>query len=184
MRAVCQKDRRARAILYLKYAPQVRAYIASHLSSIADTEDLVQEVFSQVCLSKGRYDSSKEVEPYIFGIAMNMIRRYRREKERSPETMPADSLNGLSPSYHIRVSIDPVRRPSAKQWKRILSRPDMGLSVRLRQAIELRFIEGLSCEQAARRLVCSKWAFYKRIERAMRLLREVLKAGSQPPYEF
>jgi RNA polymerase sigma-70 factor (ECF subfamily) len=184
MRAVCQKDRRARATLYLKYAPQVRSYIASHVSSGADTEDLVQEVFLQVCRGKGHYDSSKAVRPYIFGIARNVIRRYDREKKRSPETMPADSLNGLFPRYNSRESIDPVRRISAKQWKRILARGDVGLSVGLREAIELRFIEGLSCEEAARRLGCSKWAFYKKIERAKKLLKDALKGGSQPPYEF
>jgi len=177
MRAVCHEDRRARAILYLKYAPPVRSYIASQVTSVADTEDLVHEVFLQVCWGKGHYDSSRGVKPYIFGIARNMIRRYQREKERSPETIPTDSLNGLFPTYHIRESIDPVGRISTKQWKRILPRGEVELSVGLREAIELRFIEVLSCEEAARRLGCSKWALYKRLQRANRALKEAITAG-------
>jgi len=174
MRAVCHENRRALAILYLKYAPQVRSYIASYVSCVADIEDLVQDVFLQVCRGKGHYDSSKGVRPYIFGIARNMIRRYQREKERSPQTIHSDSINGLFPRHHIRESIGPLRRISAKQWKRILPRGDVHLSLRLREAVELRFIAGLSCEQAARRLGCSKWAFHKRIGRAKKLLREAL----------
>ncbi len=174
MRAVCHQNKRARATLYLKYAPPVRSYIASEVSSVADTEDLVQEVFAQICRGKGHYDGTKGVKPYILGIAKNMIRRYYREKERSPQTIPTDSLNGLFPMYHIWESTDPVRRISAKQWKRILARGDVGLSIGLREAVELRFIEKLSCEEVARRLGCSKWALYKRLQRAKKLLRDAL----------
>jgi len=175
MRAVCHKDRRALATLYLKYAPQVRSYIASHVSCVADIDDLVQDVFLQVCQGKGHYDSGKGVRPYIFGIARNMIRRYRRQTERALQAIPADSIDRLSLRYHIRGSIGPVRRISAKEWKGILARGDIELSVRLGEAIELRFIEALSCEQAARRLGCSKQALRKRVERGRKLLRDALK---------
>lgn len=176
-RAVCHKDRRALAILYLKHAPQVRSHIASQVGSPADIQDLVQDVFLQVCKGKGHYDSAKGVKPYIFGIARNMIRRYRRQKERSLQAIPADSIDRLSLRYHILGSIGPVRRISAKEWKRILAWGDIELSAGLREAIELRFIEGLSCEQAARRLGYSKRAFQKRIERAKKLLWDALKAS-------
>ena len=177
MRAVCQKDKKALAALYLKYARQVGSYIASYVSCVADIEDLVQDVFLHVCRGRAHYDSSKGVKPYILGIARNVIRRYQKQTKTLPRTMPADSMNGLSLNHHIRASIDPVRRISAKQWKRILVRADVDLSIAPREAIELRFIEGLSCEEAAKRVGCSKWAFYKRLERAKKLLQDALKDG-------
>ncbi len=177
MRAVCNNDRKAIAMLYLKYAPPVRSYITSHVSSVADTEDLVQDVFLQVHQGKGHYDSAKGVKPYILGIARNLIRRYRREKERSPQTISPDLIDGLFPGHRIRDGIGPVERISAKQWRRILARDNILMSAMLREAIELRFIEKLSCEQAAQRVGCSKWAFYKRLERARKLLREGLKGS-------
>jgi len=177
MWAVCHKDRRALATLYLKYAPQVRSYIASHVSRVADIEDLVQDVFLQVCQGKGHYDSAKGVKPYLFGIARNVIRRYYREKEKAILSIPADSINGFSLTYCMRNGIGPVRRISAKEWKRILAGSGIQLSAGLREAIELRFIEGLSCEEAARKIGCSKRAFRKRIERAKKLLWDALEAG-------
>ena len=173
MRAVCHEDRRARATLYLKYAPHVRSYIASHVSSVADTEDLIQEVFLQVCRGKGHYDSSKGVEPYILGIARNMIRRYQREKERSAQTIPADSINGLSPRYHIRERLDSAGRISVQRLKRMLEDVEIPLSLKARETVRLTFIDGLSPREAAAKAGCSIAAFYARLERAAKTLREI-----------
>lgn len=174
-RVVFQQDRRALATLYLKYSPQVKSYIASHVSSITDTEDLLQDVFLQICQGKGHYDNSKGVEPYIFGIARNMIRKYHREKEKLPETVPTNSINGLFPRYHIRESTDPAGRISAQQFKKIIEVMENKLPPKAREAVRLRFVEGLGQKEAAKKAGCSIGAFYKRLERAEKTLRE---AGS------
>ena len=179
MRAVCHKDRRALAILYLKYAPQVRSYIASHVSSVADTEDLVQEVFLQVWQGKGHYDSSQGVKPYIFGIAENMIRRYRRRTKRSPRAVPADSMNGLSLKQRMRERLNPEARIGVDQFERIVADIDALLPPKLREAVRLRFVEGLSVKEAAARAGCPIGAFYARLERALKILRQIARRQQQ-----
>ena len=174
-RIVFQQDRRALAILYLKYSPSVKSYIFSHVGSISDTEDLVHEVFLQLCRGKGHYDSSKGVEPYILGIARNVIRKYQREKEKSQQTLPANSINGLFPRYHISKSTDPDGRISEQQYNKIIEVIQTGLPPKAREAVILRFVEGLSPKEAAKEAGCSLWAFYKRLERAEKSLRKVLK---------
>ena len=166
MRAVCQKDRKALATLYLKYAPQVRSYIVSCVSSITDTEDLVQEVFLQIWQGKGHYDSSKGVESYILGIARNMIRRYHRRKRkiRSSETVFIRSISTVLPGYDIY-----------QQFKRITEFAITRLHSTEREAIRLRFMDGLGPKEAAKKAGCSIGAFYKRLERAERALREAGK---------
>ena len=175
MRAFCHEDREALAVLYLKYATPVRSYIASHVSSVADTEDIVQEVFLQVCQGKGHYDSSKGVKPYIFGIAKNMIRRYQREKERSPQTISSYSLNGFFPRYHIRESLDPTGRLSVRRLKRIVGDIETALTPKTREAVRLRFVEGHSEKEAAAKAGCSINAFYARLERAIKAVREICR---------
>ena len=175
MRAVCHEDRRALAILYLKYAPQVRSYIVSEVSAVADIEDLVQDVFLQVCQGKGRYDSSKGVKPYIFGIAKNMIRKYQREKERSAQTIRTDSINGLFPRYRIRERTDPAGWISVQRLKRIIADIETALPPKAREAVRLRFVEGLSAKEAAAKAGCSMGAFYARLERAAKTLREIAR---------
>jgi len=172
-RIVYQQDRRALATLYLKYSPQVKSYIASHVRSITDSEDLVQEVFLQICQGKGHYDSSKGVEPYIFGIARNMIRKYQHEKEKSLETVPIDAINGLFPKYHIHGSTDPGGGNSAQQFKKIFKVMENNLSPKAREAVRLRFVEGISPKEAAKKAGCSITAFYKRLERAAKTLHKI-----------
>lgn len=172
-RVVYQQDRRALSTLYLKYSPQVKSYIDSHVSFITDSEDLVQEVFLQICLGKGHYDSSKGVEPYIFGIAKNMIRKYQHEKEKSPETVPIDAINSLFPRYHIHESTDPGGGISVHQFKKIIEVMENKLSPKAREAVRLRFVEGISPKDAAKKARCSITAFYKRLERAVKILHKI-----------
>jgi len=173
MRAVCQKNKRALAILYLKYAPQVRSYIASEVSFIADPEDLVQDIFLQLWQGKGRYDGSKGVRSYILGIAENLIRRYYRRTKRSPGTIPSDAMNGLSHKHHIRERFDCEGRFEIKHFKRIVREMESSLSPKAREAVRLRFVEGLSLKDAAAKAGCSIGAFYARLERAVKALRKI-----------
>lgn len=172
-RIVYQQDRRALATLYLKYGPQVKSYIASRVSSVTDTEDLVQEVFLQICQHKGHYDSRKGVGPYIFGIARNIIRKYQREKKNTPETIPTDVINGLFPRHHTHGSTDPRERISAEQYKKIFEVVESRLSPKAREAFKLRIVEGLSQKEAATKAGCSLSAFYKRFERAVKTLHKI-----------
>jgi RNA polymerase sigma factor (sigma-70 family) len=166
LRAVCHEDREALGTLYLKYAPQVKAYIASHVDSVADTEDLAQEVFLQICRGKGHYDSSKGPEQYILGISTNIIRRYHRRKRmiRRSESVFIQSVSAI----HSRNNID-------KQLEKIVEAAENQLSNKERQAFRLRFVENLNPKEAAKKAGCSIRAFYKRLEKAEKVLREALK---------
>ena len=175
MRAVCHKNRRALAVLYLKYAPQIRSYIASEVGYIADTEDLVQDVFLQLWQGKGRYDGSKGVKPYILGIAENLIRRYYQRTKRTPGTIPSDAMNGLSHKHHIRERFDCEVRFEIKQFRRIVREMESALPPNAREAFHLRFVEGLSPKDAAAKAGCSIGAFYARLERAIKTLRKIYR---------
>ena len=109
-----------------------------------DTEDLVQDVFLQICRGKGNYNSSKGAEHYIFRITKNMIRKYQREKEKSPESVPADSLNGFFPKYHVQESTDPKSQINEQQFRKIIEIIQTRLPPKAREAVRLRFVEDLS----------------------------------------
>jgi RNA polymerase sigma-70 factor (ECF subfamily) len=172
-RVVFQQDKIALATLYLKYSPKVKSYIGSYIHSITDTEDLAQDVFLQICRGKGNYNSSKGAEHYIFGIAKNVIRKYQREKEKSPESVPADSLNGFFPKHHVRESTDPKSQITEQQFRKIIEVIQTGLPPKAREAVRLRFIEGLSPKEAAKKGGCSINAFYKRLQRAVKILHKI-----------
>jgi RNA polymerase sigma-70 factor (ECF subfamily) len=172
-RVVFQQDKIALATLYLKYSPKVKSYIVSYIHSITDTEDLAQDVFLEICRGKGNYNSSKGAEHYIFGIARNVIRKYQREKEKSPESVPADSLNGFFPKYHVRESIDAKRHINEQKCRKIIEIIQTELPPKAGEAVRLRFVEGLSPKEAAKKAGCSIAAFYKRLERAVKILHKI-----------
>ncbi len=165
-RVVCHQDRRALATLYLKYHKQIESYIASYISSATDTEDLAQEVFIQLCAGKGHYDGRTEVKSYLLGIARNIIRRYYRRKRKisSSETVFIRSIDTIRPGYDIH-----------QQFERITEDAITRLHPKERQAIRLRFVEGLGPKEAAKKAGCSIGAFYKRLERAEKAMREAVK---------
>ena len=163
-RVVFQKDKEALANLYLKYSRQVESYINSHVDSIADTEDLVQEVFLQILQGKGHYESSKGVEPYILGIAKNRIRKYHRRKSKI-QTSESVFIRSVS-AIHSGNAID-------QQLDKIVEDMENRLSSKERQAFRLRFVEGIRPKEAAKKAGCPLSAFYKRLEKAMKTLRKI-----------
>lgn len=174
-RAVRERDRSAVASLYLMYYPRIKSYIASRINSDADIEDLAHDVIVQLCTGKSHYDGSSDVESYLLGIARNMIGRYHRRSRRSVEIMCADSTMRVCLKDDTGQDPDPARRISAEQLKRIMEDPQLKLSPKARQSIMLRFVEGLKPREAAGKAECSLAAFYKRLERAAKALRETGK---------
>ena len=165
-RVVCHQDRRALATLYLKYHRQVKTYIASYTSSVADTEDLDQEVFIQLYMGKSHYDGRTDVKSYLMGIAKNIIRSYHRRKSkiRSSETVFIRSISTIRSGDEIDQQFEKITKDAITR-----------LHHKERQAIRLRFVESFSPKEAAKKAGCSLSAFYKRLERAERALREAGK---------
>jgi RNA polymerase sigma-70 factor, ECF subfamily len=152
--------------LYARYLPGVKRYIRERIGRRREAEDLAQKAL--LMTSKRQPENP---EAYVFAVANNLVVRYRRDqlgRRRAAATLAAAGLD-------LNLGDEAGRPVSAKQLRRLLARLDVRLSDKLREAIELRLIEGLSCEEAARRLGCSKWAFYKRLERAKQILKEALK---------
>ena len=156
---------KAAPALYARYYPSVKRYIAERVDSHQEAEDMAQEVFLAI-----RERKPKDPEAYLFKVAGNLVKRYRQKQLKERRAAAVLDFG----DYEATGGRRRRRRVSAKQWKRILARGDILMSARLREAVQLRFIEGLSCEETARRIGCSKWALYKRLQRAKKLLKEAL----------
>jgi RNA polymerase sigma factor (sigma-70 family) len=102
-----------------------------------------------------------------------VIRKYQREKEKSPEGVPADSLNGFFPKFHVREGTVPKSQITEQQFRKIVEVIQTGLPTKAREAVRLRFVEGLSPKEAAKKAGCSIKAFYKRLERAIKILQKI-----------
>ena len=172
-RAVHQQDREAVAVLHAKYYLQVKRYIASCIGSFADAEDLAQDVFVELCRSNGQYDGRGNVEGYLFGMARNTIRRYHRERTNSVETIPIDSISDVAADYDIRRRGESPGQISEQGFERAIEDVTAKLSPKARQALKLRFIDGLGTKEAAKKAGCCIDTFYKRLQRAAKTLQDI-----------
>ena len=174
-RAIFEQDKKTFTILYAKYYPQVKHYIASHVGRVEDAEDLVQDVFVELSKGKGHYDGRGSVTGYLVGMAKKIIRRYRKRKTCSVRTIPIESIEKVGPSYNNQQRLDPVRQISAQELKTSLEDTAAQLPPKSREAIKLRYIDGLSPRESAEKAGCSVHTFCQRVVDAKKALRKYKK---------
>ena len=174
-RAVCEQDKKALTILYAKYYPQVKHYIASHVGCVEDAEDLVQDVFVELSKGKGHYDGRGNVIGYLLGIAKKIIHRYHRRKTHSVRTIPIVSVDKVDHSYHNQQRLDPVRQISAQELKTAIEDTTAQLPPKAREAIRLRYIDGLGLRESAEKAGCSAHTFCQRVLDAKKALKKYKK---------
>lgn len=178
-RAIYQRDRKAVTVLHAKYYVPMKHYIASCINSLADAEDLAQNVFVELCKGNGRYDGHGSVERYLFGIARNAIRKYHHERAHSVKTIPIDSVYPID-TGKVQQSRGPARQIEAQELKKAIEEAVAKLPSKARQAIKLRFIDGLSNKQAAQKAGCTHGTFRFRLSYAIETLRKT--TGSKLPW--
>ena len=119
----------------------------------SDLEDLAQEVFLAVYRGRDRYDPSRPMRPWLFGIARNVARAHRRRKR--PESPLVDRDGRKSdPGYRAFESADLVYAALAT-----LDEP-------LREVLVLRDLEQLPPDRVAERLGLPVATVFDRLRRA------------------
>ena len=173
-RVICHKDKNALAVLHAKYNTRIRHHIAARVGSVAEAEDLAQNVFIELTESAGRYNGGTDVEKYLLGIANNVIHRYYREKAGSVKTIHLDSIGNLTDGSGTGPQADPAYKIESEELRKNITRALAKLPPKARQAIKLRFIDGLSSKEAAEKLGCSVGVFYERVSYGLKLLRKFI----------
>ncbi|QDW62236.1 RNA polymerase sigma factor [Oerskovia sp. KBS0722] len=151
------------ATMYRETYPHVLAYLRRRVDDGA--EDLASEVYAVAWRSWGRVPA-EEMRPWLFGVARNVLanghratdRRRRLELRVSGERGPVVDDGALAD-----MSID-LRRAWA-----LLDETD-------REVLSLVSWDGLTSNEAARVLGCSRAAYSMRLTRARRRLRRSLDA--------
>lgn len=154
---------------YTKHYPQIKHYIASRINSVADAEDLTQDVFVEFY----RSNDYQNPETYLFGIARNTIHRYHRKKANSLETIPLEFINKVTASYQIRKIQDSLRQILPKERKRIIQHVLGLLPPKAQEAVRLRFVEGLAPKEAAQKARCPVHTFCQRLHDAKNTIQKL-----------
>jgi RNA polymerase sigma-70 factor (ECF subfamily) len=171
-RLINDKDADAFAILYTKYHRRLVCYMATHTGVAAEAEDWTQDVFVQLWRTHARYEIGESAEAYLFTVANQVITWHMRQRKRQRHRTVMDpAVDSIAPN-EVPADQHPTDWISLVLAHGCPRNAGIRLSPKSSEAIRLRFVQALSVPEAARMAGCSVAAFYSRLERALRALRQ------------
>lgn len=126
-------------------------------------EDIAQETFVRAYLGLGRFRGDSAFYTWLFGILLNVYRRFLRRSRRDRTT----GLTGVEP---VDGAPSPSRRAAVGEELGRALRAIEHLPRRLREVMVLRHVEGMSYEQIAAAAGCRIGTVRSRLHRARALL--------------
>lgn len=178
--AVAQGSREALAVLFRRYAAQVRRVALRVLRDASEADDFVQDMFVLINRSCGTFDGSK-TSPQFWILQMTYrraisrrrylnSRRFYAEVELDEEAMPAADLR----SIHSEGSIE--QRLAELDLEKMFGT----LSEDQQKTLRLHFIEGYPLDEIATMLGQTKRNIRNHSFRGLERLRKRVFAGKLP----
>jgi len=137
-----------------------------------DADDLAQETFLVFAKDADRFEGRSKLYTYLYGILLNLERRERRKGG-----LRRRKLQVIADRQTAAESATPAADAPAEaaEWKESLWSVVARLPDGQRQALVLRFSEGLAYEQIAQVLECPLGTVKSRIHHALRTLKSMIE---------
>lgn len=178
LRALMLAGRNGDAVAYRslleKLSAQLRGYFKGQLNrvnrSIVEAEDLVQETLLAIHTRSATYDTSQLFTPWVYAIARYKLIDYLRRTTTSSKDVPVretEDLSGHDDQGQVESNLD-------------LTKLLAELSPRVRKAIQLVKLDGLSVSEAASRCGMSESAVKVSVHRGLKALARLVSKESRP----
>jgi len=156
MEAVARGDERALASLIDRYAARIHAHLCRMTGDRDDADDLLQETWVRVARGARRFDPTRRVRPWLYGVASNLARdQYRRRQVRARAALAEPGA---------AVPAAPVERIDLRE--RLARLPE-----RLREVVLLRYYGDLDEAEMAAALGIPRGTVKSRLHGAIRELK-------------
>lgn len=169
-------DPQAFAELYRRYVTRVYAFAYRRTDSTAVAEDITSATFERALRSLGSFTwRSSGFGPWLFRIASNeLVDHYRRTSRATSERAlrAATAINPNRPVDPVEAIVD---RDSVAELLDAMDR----LNPRYQQALSLRYLSGLTSDEAAAAMGTSKATMAVVVFRATRALRRAMRTERQ-----
>lgn len=167
MSAYVAGDDTAFEALFLRYAPVVYGMMLRHARNPALAEEFTQQTFFRVHRARHDFDTSRRLKPWLFTIAMNLVRgHWRKSSSRRHSLTDADELPSAA---------DTSAPLEARDRENALYDAIAQLPSSQREVIELHWLQELPHKEVAEVLGVSSGAVRVRAHRAYAALRELLE---------
>jgi len=163
-------------LLVQKYQDRVYSTILNYVNSVEEATDLAQEAFVKAFFALKRFQGSSAFYTWLYRIAVNTAIDYLRKR-------PAVRIDSLEDDRFREAGFEPAAGRSAdpehalalKEQKQLVRDAIAALSEKLRTALILHDVEGLSQEEVADILNCPVGTVKSRVSRARSELRVALE---------
>ena len=173
-----RKDNAAWELIVARYRRKVFHIAYKFTGKHDDAEDLQQEIFLKVFRALDKFHRDADFSTWLSSVARNYcIDRYRASK-REKQVLVEDTLAyDLAPA----PSGNPYRALEEKDRTSLVRRGLDQLPGKLREAVILRDLQGLSYLEMAQRLALPEGTVKSRINRGREELARLLLRARQPP---
>ena len=152
----------------------LRSYFKGRLASVgrssADTEDLVQEALLSIFTHRHTYDPAQPFTPWMYAIGQYRLVDYLRRTRTSAAALSLDAVPDLP------TDGDSSAAESGLDLHVLISQ----LAPKMREAIELVKLQGLSVSEAAARTTMSESAIKVSVHRGLKALSKLVRQRSLP----
>jgi len=156
---VRRRTSRNTTLLYEKYAPCLKRYIRVRVDSSDEAEDIIQDLFVEVCRGDLADRTDVNSEAYLLGMARHLIAKRLRKKERERQAKEKGKI-AVPPQEAAEF---PTSDVDVERIRMLLET----LRPTAREALRLRYLQGLTPKEAARYLGCTETAFHSRLHAAV-----------------
>ena len=171
IQACQQGDREAFRLLFEAYKDRVFSIACYSLGDEAAADDVTQQIFVKLMTRIGQFRGDSEFTTWLYRLVINSCLDERRKRRRFLLVTEFDSLNPLQPMTSNAAN---ERSPETKYARHEVAESVReaigGLKPKMRLPIMLKYIEGLSYEEIAAVLGCSKGTVASRLNRAHKAL--------------
>ena len=172
-----QKDNSAWELIVGRYKRKVFHIGYKFTGRHDDAEDLTQEIFLKVFRSLEKFNRDADFSTWLSSVARNFCIDHYRASKREKEVLVEDALAyDLAPAS----SGNPYRALEAKDRSGMVRRGLDQLPGKLREAVILRDLQGLSYQEMASRLALPEGTVKSRINRGREELARLLLRAQQP----
>lgn len=151
----------ARALIS-RISPALHRFLNAQCGSVADADDLLQEVWLRIHRVRQTYRAGKPLLPWIYAIARRVrIDHYRKSLRSTMREQRWDELSA--------TAADPLTQPQPADTLDELLAP---LSESQREVLEMLKVAGMSLEEVAQATSSSVGSVKQKVHRAYRKLRQ------------
>ncbi|MCY2959740.1 MAG: RNA polymerase sigma factor [Planctomycetota bacterium] len=177
------RDREALGRFYELYFERIHGYVRRMVGDETLAEDVTQDVFLHLQRAIPTFDTTRELDPWVFTIATNKVRDLWRSKRHQHEGLRGQSLDDGDADDRTREAVDarpgPLPELESEELRATLSAAVDALPAGLRAAFVLRWHEELEFTDIGRILERNEAAARKRYSRALAELRRILEESAR-----